>query len=137
MDSVADTDDYYEKPDTPRKQTPLRPSQAAKISPKQKTTAEYLNNLNEPPLPDLEALCRVDLDEKNLYVSAGRGRGPHKMRNYAIQPPVKVVKELPHCLGLPVFLATRGVLARPAPGRNYNYCPEIARGRGKGIPMNF
>ena len=31
LESDSDTDDYYEEPDTPRKQPPLKPSQSVKI----------------------------------------------------------------------------------------------------------
>ena len=41
------------------------------VFPKQKTAAEYLNDINEPRLVEMEARYRLDLDEKDLYNSAG------------------------------------------------------------------
>ena len=114
-----------------RKQSPLRSSQAANISPKQKTAAEYLNDLNESPLAELEALYRIDLDKKYLYVPAGRGQGPHKKRNYARQPPVKVDKDRT-VTAYPFFLLQEGPFHNPLPAVVATTAQELEEVGAKG-----
>ena len=70
--------------------------------------------------------------KKKIYMSIGRGRGPHQFRNYVSRPPVQIKREIPHCHGLPALLATRGALSRPAPGRGWEWCFATRRGRGRG-----
>ena len=79
-----------------------------------------------------------ELDEEERKIrdmKAGRGRGPLQSRKYNGRPPVIIRKEIPHCYALPLSLASRGALARPAPGRNFTCCSSITvfgRGRGQG-----
>ena len=81
----------------------------------------------EPSAAEFEELYRLDLDERELHAPVGRGRGPHKPLSLrSKQPPVK---EMPHCHGLPVFLASRGALPRPA---GCDWCFAMGRGRGRG-----
>ena len=78
----------------------------------------------------------LEQEEKKIaYMTAGRGRGPHQIRDYISRPPVVIKKEIPHRLGLPICLATRGALSRPAPGRDFTCCAGVAgfgRGRAQG-----
>ena len=79
-----------------------------------------------------------ELDEEERKIrdmKAGRGRGPLQSRKYNGRPPVIIRKEIPHCYALPLSLATRGALSRPAPGRDFTCCgsiPGFGRGRGQG-----
>ena len=110
---------------------------------------ERLNDLNEPYGEYNEKLCSMEEKEyftklaleleqeeqKIAYMTAGRGRGPHQVRNYISRPPVVTKKEIPHCRALPLSLASRGALSRPAPGRNFTCCsgiPGFGRGHGQG-----
>ena len=56
----------------------------------------------------------LEQEEKKIaYMTAGRGRGPHQVRNYISRPPIVVKKEIPHCRALPLTLASRGALSLP------------------------
>ena len=56
----------------------------------------------------------LEQEEKKIaYMTAGRGRGPHQVRNYISRPPIVVKKEIPHCRTLPLTLASRGALSLP------------------------
>ena len=147
---VSDSDEYSEEPPTPQKQPPLKPS------PKINVPQERLNDLNEPystgptkksareyheercSLEEKEYFTKLALEleqeeKKIAYMTAGRGRGPHHVRNYISCHPV-VIKEIPHCRALPLSLASRGALSRPAPGRNFTCCsgiPGFGRGHGQ------
>ena len=48
-------------------------------------------------------------------MSVGQGFGPHQIKNYSSCPPIQIKKEIPHCHGLPAFLATRGARHDPLP----------------------
>ena len=78
----------------------------------------------------------MDEEERKIRdMKAGRGRGRHQSRKYNGRPPVIIRKEIPHCHALPLSLAPRGALSRPAPGRNFTCCsgiPGFGRGQGQG-----
>ena len=132
----SNSDDFYEELDSPEKASPLKTSQRANVYPTQgeKKTSNSLNDLNEPkkktPQEYHEKLCspeaqeyfekmvhELEQEEKTIaYMTAERGRGPHQIRDYISRPPVVIKKVIPHCHGLPVYLASRGALSRPAPG---------------------
>ena len=78
-----------------------------------------MNDLCSPEADDYFAKLSLELEneEKEVYMTVGRGRGPHQIRNYLSLPTVQIKKEIPHCHGLPAFLATRWALSLPAPGR--------------------
>ena len=42
----------------------------------------------------------VEEEQRIAYMTAGRGRGPHQIRNYISRPSVTITKEVPHCHGL-------------------------------------
>ena len=77
----SDTDDYYEEPPFPQEQS----SRAETAStPKGKIpllgnervpNTVRLNDLNEPPLADLDALNNLDLEDRQFSATARRGRG--------------------------------------------------------------
>ena len=77
----SDTDDYYEEPPSPQEQS----SRAETAStPKGKIpllgnervpNTVRLNDLNEPPLADLDALYNLDLEDRQFSATARRGRG--------------------------------------------------------------
>ena len=95
LESDSDTDDYKEEPDTTGKESLLKPSQSMNAH-QQKTAAVFLKDLNEPSEAELEALYRLDRDERDLHAPVGRGRGPHKPWSLrSKQPPVKVTREIP------------------------------------------
>ena len=139
----SDSDDFYEEADSSVEEMPLKPSRKPNVQPEQETQASSLNDLIEPTKPPeisreekehLEAMIR-DLEEEErqiTYMTAGRGRGPHQIRNYISRPPIIVKKEIPHCHGLPASMASRGALSRPAPGRGCDFCYVMGRGRGTG-----
>ena len=85
----------------------------------------------------------LDLEEEEKkieYMKAGRRRGPHQVRKYVSRPSIVVKKEVPHCHGLPLSLASRGALSRPAPGRNFTCSsgiPGFGRGHGQGQSKYF
>ena len=129
-------EDYNEEPDSPLSQSPAWPSRVSNAP-----ATSSLNDLNELPTqletakdyrrawctPEAEQYfakltLSLRVEEKETYMSVGRGRGHHQLRNYSCCPPVQGTKEIPHCHGLPVSLATRGALSRPAPGRGCNFC---------------
>ena len=67
-------------------------------------------------------------------MTSGRGRG-RGTRIFNGRPPVIIRKEIPHCRAIPLSLASRGALSRPAPGRDYSCCsgiPGFGIGRGQG-----
>ena len=69
-------------------------------------------------------------------MTSGRGRG-RGTRIFNGRPPVIIRKEIPHCRAIPLSLASRGALSRPAPGRDYSCCSGIPgfgidRGQGRG-----
>ena len=141
-------------PDSSRKASPLKPSGEANVPPavpERKDSSNYLNDLNELPTrietsklyrkawhtPEAEDYfenftLKLEREEKEVYMSVGRGKGPHQIRNYMSRPAVKIKKEIPHCHGLPVSLASRGALSRPALGRGCDLCYILGRGRGRG-----
>ena len=107
-----------------------------------------LNGKSKPPEfspEEMQYLEKMVLDleeeEKKIeYMKAGRGRGPHPVRKYISRPSIVVKKGIPHCHGLPLSLASRGALSRPAPGRNFTCCSEIpgfGRGHGQGHSKYF
>ena len=58
----------------------------------------------------------LEQEEKKIaYMTAGRGLGPHQVRNYISRPPIAVKKEIPHCHALPLTLASRGACHVPLP----------------------
>ena len=154
---VSDSDEYYEEPPTPQKQPLLKPSRKVNVP------QELLNDLNEPssigPMKKSareyhEELCsmeekeyfaklalELEQEEKKIaYMTAGKGRGPHQVRNYISRPPVVIKKEIPHCRALPLSLASREAPSRPAPGRNFTCCsgiPGFGRGHGQGQSKYF
>ena len=124
------------------RQPPFKPCRKIN-APRTQLVESSLNDLNEPIKPPevtqeereyFENLVReLEEEEKRIArMTAGRGRGPHRMRNYISQPSVLVTKEIPHCHGLPTYLARRGALSRPAPGRGCEWCFALGRGRGRG-----
>ena len=78
----------------------------------------------------------IEQEERKITdMTAGRGRSPHQTRDYISRPSVVIKKEIPHCHGLSVWLASRGALSPAAPGRNFTCCSEVAgfgRGRSRG-----
>ena len=110
-----------------------------------------LNDLNEQSKPpeispeEMQYLEKMVLDleeeEKKIeYMKAGRRRGPNQVRKYISRPSVVVKKEIPHCHGLPLSLASREAVSRPAPGRNFTCCsgvPGFGRGHGQGQRKYF
>ena len=132
----SDSDEYYEEPDSPRKTSPLKPSREANVPPavpERKDSSNNFNDLNELPTrietaeqyrkawhtPEAEDCFKkltleLEREEKEVYMSVGRGRGPHQIRNYISRPSVEIKKEIPHCHGLPVSLALRDVVATSA-----------------------
>ena len=115
-------EDHYEEPDSPQSQSPAWPSRDSNTP-----VTSSLNDLNELPtrLETAEdyrrAWCTpeagdyfakltlsLEVEEKEIYMSVGRGRGPHQLRNYSSCPPVQVTKEIPHSHSLHASLATRG-----------------------------
>ena len=79
--------------------------------------AEKLNDLSEPSLGEFEEAHGFKLDDDTYYCTAGRGNSFTSARiRRARKQPVRVVREIPHCSGVPFFRA-RGALSRPAPGR--------------------
>ena len=128
--------DFYEEPDSPRRPEPFKPSRRVNIPLPEKVTAKgQLNDVNEPPTYSqgkgntardyMIDLCSAETDEyfaklslefeneeKEIYMSVGSERGPHQVKNYLSRSPVQIKKEIPHCLGLPAFLATRGARSR-------------------------
>ena len=136
----SDTDDYYEEPDSPRKRSPLRSSQKANAATtkglndlnepsataqeKKKSAKDYMDNLCTPDADEYFARLTLELEEeeKDTYMSVGRGRSSHQIRKYSSRPPVQIKNEIPHCDRLPAFLATRGSLSRRGRGRGYCEC---------------
>ena len=123
-------------------QPPFKPCRKVN-APRTQLADSSLNDLNEPIKPPeitqeerehFENMVReLEEEEKRIArMTAGRGRGPHQMRNYLSRPSVLVTKEIPHCHGLPTYLARRGALSRPAPGRGCEWCFALGRGRGRG-----
>ena len=122
---------------------PVKASRKSNVQPEQGTQGSILNDLNEPIKPPeisrekkehLEAMIR-ELEEeerKFAYMTAGRGRGPHQIRNYITRPPVVINKDIHLCHSLPVSMASKGALSRPAPGRGCDFCYVLGRGRGRG-----
>ena len=115
----SDMDEYYEEPDSPRKTSPLKTSQKVNVppaEPERKNTSDHLNDLNEPPEADMKKKSARDYlnnwctpeanemvakltpgleeDERDVYMSVGRGRGPHQLRNYSTRTPVQVTNEI-------------------------------------------
>ena len=123
-----------------------RASRIVSLPKENRRPASPLNDLNEQSKPpeispeEMQYLEKMVLDleegEKKIeYMKAGRGRGPHQVRKYISRPSIVVKKEIPHCHGLPLSLASRGALSRPAPGRNFTCCsgiPGFGRGHGHG-----
>ena len=71
-----------------------------------RTQSKSLNDLNEPPLAELEAMYGLDIEDSEYYATVGRGRGPHATRAVRPrEPPVTVARDLPHCHAAPGFLA--------------------------------
>ena len=139
-------EDYYEEPDSPRSPSPVMPSQKTnalevcslndlnELPTKLDTAKDYMNAWCTPEADESFAKLTLEheKEERDVYMSVGRGRGPHQIRNYLSRPPVQIKKEITHCHGLPAFLATRGALSRPAPGRDCQWCFAMGRGRGCG-----
>ena len=101
---------------------------------KKKSAGDYLNEwctLEADKMIAKLTLGREE-DERDVYMSVGRGRGPHQLRNYSTRPPVQITKEILHCHGLPAFLATRRALSRPAPGPGCSFCYVMGRRKGRG-----
>ena len=114
--------DYYEEPDSPPSLSPVWPSRDSDTP-----VTNSLNGLNELPTrletaedyknawctPEAEEYfakltLELEIEERDVYMYVGRGRGPDQIRNYLSRPPKHIEKEIPHCHGLPAFLATRG-----------------------------
>ena len=75
-----------------------------------------LNDPNEPPLTELEAMYFLHIEDREYHATVGRGPDPHATRAFRPrQPPVTLIRELPNCHAMPAFCA-RGALSRPAPG---------------------
>ena len=134
--------DFYEETDTPKRAEPLKPCRKINVQPEREMPRDSPNDLDElskPPEISREEQehferMALELEEEErqiTYMTAGRGRGPHQIRNYISRPPVVIKKEIPHCHGLPVSLASRGALSRPAPGRGCSFCYVMGRGRGR------
>ena len=94
----SDTDDYYEEPPSPQEQS----SRAETAStPKGKIpllgneripNTVSLNDLNEPPLADLDALYNLDLEDRQFSATARRDRGLKEME-CPRQPPFLLRKK--------------------------------------------
>ena len=107
-----------------------------------------LNDLEKPSGPpefcpavwaQIEKEAREMEEEDRLItkMKEGRGRG-RGTRIFNGRPPVIIRKEIPHCRAIPLSLASRGALSRPAHGRDYSCCSGIpgfgiGRGQGRGI----
>ena len=95
----SELDEYYAEPDSPRRTSPLKPSQKTNVPPavpERKNLGDCLNYLSEPPSPETksardylnelstreadEMVTRLALGleegERDVYMSVGRGRGP-------------------------------------------------------------
>ena len=123
-------------------QPPFKPCKRI-ISPRSQSASSSVNDLNEPIRPPVitqeekeyfdNMLRELEEEEKRITrMTAGRGRGPHQTRAYLRQPEITIMKEIPRCHGLPTYLARRGALSRPAPGRGCEWCFALGRGRGRG-----
>ena len=84
---------------------------------KNKSAQDYLNDWCTPEADEMVATLTLGLgkDERDVYMSGGRRRGPHQLRNYSNRPPVLITRETPHCHGLLLFLATRELGYEPLP----------------------
>ena len=125
-----------------------RAPRIASLPKENRRPASPLNDLNEQSKPpeispeEMQYLEKMvpDLEEeekKTEYMKAGRRR---KVRKYISCPSIVVKKEIPHCHGLPLSLASRGALSRPAPGRYFTCCsgiPGFGRGHGQGQSKYF
>ena len=64
---------------------------------------------------DIDENYGIDLKDGELYCTTGRGNSfaSKKIQRLGKQP-LRVVREIPHCTGVPISKA-RGALSRPAP----------------------
>ena len=91
-----------------------------KYIPSSKT--EKLNDLSQPSLEEIEEAHGIKLNNE-YYCTAGRGNSFTSAKTQrARKQPIRVIREIPHCTGVPAFKA-RDALSRPAPGR-CNNCNE-------------
>ena len=119
----SDSDEFYVEPDSPRKVSPLKTSREVNVLPavpERKDLRNNLNDLNELPTrietaeqyrnawhtPEAEDYFKkltleLEREEKEIYMSVGRGRGPHQVRNYISRPPVQIKKEIPIAMVCP------------------------------------
>ena len=73
--------------------------------------------------------------KKNQRHESGKRTWPPPVTEIQWPPPVIIRKEIPHSHALPLSLAPRRALSRPAPGRNLTCCsgiPGFGRGQGQG-----
>ena len=118
-------------------------NEPSSIGPMEKPAREYHEESCSMEEKEYFAKLAFELEQeekKKAYMTAGRGRGPHQVRNYISRPPFVVKKEIPHCRALPLTLASRGALSRPAPCRNFTFCsgiPGFGRGHGQGQSKYF
>ena len=130
-----ESDDYYEEPDSPRvmpKLTPLGSSTGkhyqygkTRITAPNKT--EKLDDLGEPPATGIRKSHDNKLDDEELYCTAGRGNCFVSTKTQRLKKQhVRIVREVPHCTGMPVSKAICA-LSRPAPGRSNFFREEIHR----------
>ena len=125
-----DSDDCYEEPDSSRDMPELTPApirnditNAGKQEDSPSTKVEKLDDLSEPSVREIENSYGFNLDAGELHCLAGRGNSFTSARMQRLgKQPIQVVREIPHCTGVPASTA-RGALSRPAPGR-CNSCRE-------------
>ena len=140
---------YFEEPDSLRAMPPLQPAPFLKditnVRPTSYVPPTKVNKLNdlsddELSFAEIEEVWGLNLrDSPTAYPQTRRGNYTSAKVQRLTKQSVTVVKEIPHCSGLPAFRA-RGALSRPAPGRNFTCCsgiPAFARGRGQGSIKYF
>ena len=133
------SEDYYEEPDSSREMPELsRAPVLADITNEKEyvplSKTEKLNDLDEPSIKEIEETHGLSMTE-DYYCTAGRGNSFTSARiRRARKQHVLIAREIPHC-PRPWSTSYRGVLSRPAPGRDFSCCggiPKFARGQGHG-----
>ena len=97
----------------------LKHNQGKKARIRPTTKMEKLNNLGEASAKEIEESHGIKLDDREFYCLAGRGNSFTSTKIQGLRKqPVRVVREIPHCTGVPASRA-RGAHSRLAPGRCY------------------
>ena len=119
-----ESDDYDEEKESPRVLPKLTPAPVLanitntgrrEYAPPNK--AEKLDDLSELSVAVIEENYGIELDDRELYCTTGRRNSftSTKIQRLRKQP-VRVVREIPHCTGIPISKAG-GALSRAAPGQ--------------------